>query len=126
MTTEIQNTVSVLTFMTLVATVVVYYLQLKAMQAQLTKLDATAKTQAMLSLIEHIQSPEVRSARQHIFSIRGKKPYDQWSDEDKAHASTACVAYHTLGVCVRAGIVDCGHFARGWGYSVTPIRDILR
>mgnify|MGYP000866687735 CR=1 FL=1 len=119
-----------------VATFVVYWRQLVAMQAQVTAAREASRTQNLLSLIDYIQRPEHRQARRHLFALDRSGKSDWFPDsEDQRQAELACSAWDTVGLLLRrTTIPDATQMiVDNWRHSIwrshtltTALRDRLR
>ena len=98
------------TLIAIVLTLVVYYRQLRTMQA-------ASRGQHFLALVQFLQTEEVRSARRHVLIGLKKKDFSNWNELDCHMASTVCASYGNAGVLVRVGLVDFS-MLESWGPSV--------
>jgi hypothetical protein len=99
-----------------IATVCVYYFQLKAMQA-------TIAAQNLSGLIQYLQAVDVRHARHFVLTVLRKRQYALWDDENKELAGTTCAAYGTAGVLIQLGRVESTVILDNWGPSIIEVCD---
>jgi hypothetical protein len=98
------------TLVTMVLTFIVYYFQLRALRH-------SSRGQHFLALIQHLQAPEVRTAREIVLNDLRTKPFKEWDRTDREAASTVCASYGNAGVLVRVGLVEF-ELLQSWGPSV--------
>ena len=103
----------------LFGTVIVYYRQLKTMQS-------AAKSQSLLSLVNFLQSNEVRQARGHLITELSQKLYQNWDADDKRAASLACTPYDIAAIMIQGKAVDATPITDNWGSSIRRCYDAAR
>ena len=102
----------------MIATLIVYGLQLKSMKK-------SSEMGSAMRLFEYLQDQEVRDARRHvILSLKDKDP-TKWTDVDERAASRTCSTYDIAGVIIRSNTVPKDVFLDGYGASVIKCHDIL-
>lgn len=84
----------------LVATLIVYWHQLRTMQGQLGAARDASQSQNVLTLIDYIQRADHRDARRTLFKLENKL-FDDWSIEDQKFAEMACSGWDTVGLVLR-------------------------
>jgi hypothetical protein len=102
-----------------------YYLQLRAMSAQLAAMQEAAKAQSALSLVSFLQAPEVRSARQVVRQELSTKPLENWTDEERSAASKVVANYDVAAALLKAGVAPINLIASSWGPSIRHCHDVL-
>ena len=107
------------------ATLAVYYHQLRVMDKQLQATQASARAQSALSLAEFLQLAEVRAARHCVRSVLSQKPIDQWSDEERRHASLVTANYDVAAALLKAGLVPTEVIVPNWGPSICHCYEVL-
>ncbi len=110
----------------LVGTLVIYALILIIMQKQLKETRKASNSQNLLTLINFLQSEEVRNARTHVIKCLKCKDYDDWTDEDKDFGATVASSYGSAGVILHSGVLDLSPIIKSWGYSIYKTRNILK
>lgn len=103
----------------------VYSRQLQVMSRQLVSMQETSKAQSGLSLVDFLQEPDVRKARHTVRAILSQKPMEEWSDEEKDHASTVTANYDVTGALVKSGIAPIELIAANWGPSIIHCYEVL-
>src|SRR5438552_12042568 len=116
----------------IVGTFVVYYLQLRTMQRQLTttrdQLDSVrdaSRAQNILSVINFLQSEDVRSARTIVRRDLRGKPMAEWDNLEQQAASRVCSTYDIAGILLREGLVPLAPFLDNWGPSIRDCYVVL-
>src|SRR4051812_47390048 len=105
------NTIAWVTLTIVVLTFLVYALQWHVMRRGL-------KTQNFWSLVLHLQSHEMRSARQQVLGALSTKRYEEWRPENKEVAATAIAGYQVAAVAIQQGIVDPAPVVASWRASI--------
>jgi hypothetical protein len=103
----------------LVGTLVAYMLILRATRK-------ASNSQNLLTLINFLQSEEVRNARTHVIKCLKCKDYDDWTEEDKDFGATVASSYGSAGVILHSGVLDLSPIIKSWGYSIYKTRNILK
>ncbi|MDD1621293.1 MAG: hypothetical protein LUQ11_07410 [Methylococcaceae bacterium] len=106
-------------------TLVVYYRQLKVMSRQLNAMQESSRAQSGLSLVEFLQSPEVRKARHAVREILSTKPFDDWSDEERNYAALVTANYDVAGALIRSGLAPIELITANWGPSINHCYEVL-
>ena len=106
-------------------TLFVYYRQLKEMSGQLASMQETSRAQSSLSLVQFLQEPDVRQARHTVRELLSQKPMDQWTDEEKFHASRVVANYDVAGALVKSGMASVDLIAANWGPSIIHCYQVL-
>ncbi len=65
----------------------------------------TLESQHFLTLVQYLQSSDVRDAKEHVIAELRDKNFENWCDKDKLKASRFCGAYNTLGEFLRRGLI---------------------
>lgn len=118
----LQGLVAIATF----GTLLVYYHQLRVMSGQLISMQETTKAQSGLSLVEFLQDPDVRKARYTVRAALSQKPMEEWSDDEKDHASKVTANYDVAGALVKSGIAPIDLVATNWGPSIIHCYEVLK
>lgn len=108
------------------ATLWVYNRQLKVMGLQLSAMQASSKSECALALIEFLQSPEIRAARQCVREQLSSKTLSLWSLEERQHASTVTANYDVVAALLKSGIVEPELITTNWGPSIKHCYEVLQ
>jgi hypothetical protein len=106
-------------------TFVVYYFQLRTMQAQLRAVKDAASSQNLLTVIAFIQDEQTRLARDHVINQLSKRPMDEWNPADRRAAHKVCANYDILAILLQRGIVDREPIIENWAPSILKCFDTL-
>lgn len=109
-----------------VATVYVYYRQLKVMSGQLAAMRESARGQSSLSLVVFLQAPDVREARHVVRRVLSKKPITDWTAEERASASVVVANYDVAAALIRADVASVQMITANWGPSIRHCYEVLR
>ncbi|MCL4296185.1 MAG: hypothetical protein KJ077_10675 [Anaerolineae bacterium] len=107
------------------ATLIVYFLQLRTMQDQLKASRDAAAGQNLLTLIGFLQNEEVRDARRAVIRTLGVKPFSKWTEEDERVASKVCGNYDVAGIIIREDLAPLTPIVTSWGSSIRDCYRIL-
>ena len=124
MTTDVYNALNLLLQLliwgAMIATFIVYFLQLRAMQRG-------ASGQNTLSVVTFLQAQYVRDARTTVRAQLKNKPYDDWTETDKSAASLVCSTYDTAAILIfEQRLVPADPFTSHWGASIRDCYEICR
>ncbi|UPG83917.1 DUF4760 domain-containing protein [Luteibacter aegosomatis] len=101
------------------------FAQMRAMTKQITTAQEASRTQASLSLVDFLQSRDVREARECVRSVLSKKTHDQWNDTERRHASLVCSNYDVLACLIRSNLSHMELFTVNWGSSILHCHKVL-
>ena len=99
-------------------TLVIYLKQLFVMRDQLTAMRSGAQAQNFLSLVQYLQAPDVREAREVVIRLLQNKAFKDWDEQDCRHASAVCSTYDVTGIIIRLGLVAPKPIVENWGPSI--------
>lgn len=124
MTTETYNAWSialqVLIWVAMIATFMVYFFQLKAMQK-------AAIGQNILSLVNFLQMPHVREARTTVLTQLKAKEYAAWTEDEKRQASLVCSTYDVASILIfQQRLMPSDVFISNWGPSIKRCYEICQ
>jgi hypothetical protein len=99
-------------------TVIVLWLQLRAMRSAST-------AQNILAVLNYLQDAQVREARCVVQTDLGSKPPDLWTEVEKEKASLVYSTYDVTGILIRQGLVPEDVFIDYWGESMVRCYKVL-
>ncbi|WP_456318564.1 DUF4760 domain-containing protein [Hydrogenophaga taeniospiralis] len=103
----------------------VYHRQLRVMSHQLLSMQEASRAQSGLSLVDFLQEPNVRKARHTVCAVLSQKPMEEWTSDEKDHASRVTANYDVAGALVRSGIAPVDLVAANWGPSIIHCYEVL-
>jgi hypothetical protein len=109
----------------LLFTMSLYYLQLRTMGKQLAAMQRGADAQQILSLLNFIESEEVRVAREVVYTVLHRKHLSEWTKSELEAASRVCASFATTGRVLRTGIVPIEPVLEGWEPALRRCYQIL-
>jgi hypothetical protein len=102
----------------MIATFIVYSRQLRAMRD-------SATGQNILSLVQFLQAPYVRKARETVRKRLKGKTLDQWSEDEKRDAALVCSTYDVASILIfQQSLVPPEPFVSNWGASITDCYNV--
>jgi len=118
---EIANLiVQSLIWLAMIATFIVYALQLIAMRK-------SSEGQNILSLVNYLQAQDVREARRIVRTTIKEKNLksEAWNDSEERAASLVCSTYDVAAILIRSGVVPSKPFVENWGPSIRDCYEVL-
>jgi hypothetical protein len=106
-----------ITTLAIVGTFFIYWRQLSAMRGQLEASRVASESQNILHVINFIQQPHVREARQILIGLKNK-PLASWTSEERTAADIACGSYDIVGILARRRVVPLNILVENWGDSI--------
>jgi hypothetical protein len=104
----------VITLFAGLATLTIYYRQLRVMEANI-------RAQDLAWLVQYLQSEDVRHARSVVMVELSPKPFAAWGPKEQEEAATACAAYGVAGVYMQLNRVDKNMIIQNWGPSIEAV-----
>jgi uncharacterized membrane protein len=94
--------------------------QANTLREQLAEARRSANTEAFLRAVDRLQEENVRRAREVIFrlSIDDRKPFEEWTDQEKKTAEVACQSFDVVGMMIRGGMVTPDLILRSWHTTI--------
>lgn len=110
-----------LIWLAMIATFIVYALQLKAMRQ-------SSRGQNILSLVNYLQAQDVREARRVVRKTLKEKSSksEPWNDSEERAASLVCSTYDVAAILIRSGVIPSKPFMENWGPSIRDCYEVLR
>lgn len=102
------------------------YRQLRLMQDQLLAMQETSNTQSVLALVNFLQAPEVRAARQCVRDVLSRKPLAEWSPQERQAASMVCANYDVVAGLLKARVAPPKLIVNNWGPSIRHCHAVLQ
>jgi hypothetical protein len=102
------------------------YRQIKVMVDQLVATQHSSRAQVTLGIVELLQSREARQSREHVRRQLSKMPQEEWSEEDRKHASLVCANYDVAAALLLANLAPTDLFVLNWGPSIRHCYGVLR
>jgi hypothetical protein len=109
-----------------IATLILYYRQLRVMSVQLSTMQESSRAQSGLSLVAFLQAPEVRTARHVVRDVLSKKSVAEWSVEERLSASLVVSNYDVAAALIRSGLAPVELITANWGPSITHCYQVLK
>jgi len=110
----------------LLLTLYIYYRQLRTMGAQLQAARDASSAQNILALTNFLQAPEVRAAREIVRVRLSKKPFADWTEEERREAARVCSTYDVAAIIVRMRLVPPEPFVENWGPSIRHCYEVCK
>ncbi|MEZ5465921.1 MAG: hypothetical protein R3F22_12005 [Lysobacteraceae bacterium] len=106
-------------------TVIVYFQQLRTMSSQLITMQKSSDAHSALALVHHLQSPDIRDARTAVRRELSKKPFDEWTDQERQLASSVVANYDVAAAIIRSGLAPLELISENWGPSIVHCHAVL-
>ena len=96
---------------------------------QLIREKGNENTASFFYLHKYLSQEQFSIARKKVRTELFKKPYHEWTDQDKEEANRVCASYDQAGILISAGVVN-GKTAKGflsssWGRSIVDQYECL-
>jgi uncharacterized membrane protein len=90
--------------------------QAVTLRAQLEEARRSANTESFLKAVDRLQGEDVRKSRELIFrlSIDEKKPFNQWTEDERKGAEIGCQSFDVVGMMIRGDMVPAELILRSW------------
>jgi hypothetical protein len=107
------------------ATLAVYYFQLRVMGRQLVAMQESSRAQSALTLVELLQSSEVRAARHVVRDRLSKLSTADWNEEDRRCAALVCANYDVVAALLKANLAPPELIVGNWATSINHCHAVL-
>jgi hypothetical protein len=108
----------VLTFAAVVVGVVAIWLQVRALSRQYHAQQAIVQQLTLPAVINLLESPDVRAARQTVRSKLTNKATAEWTAEEKAAATETLTAFDLAAALARRDKIDVALLLDHWGHEI--------
>ena len=111
----------VLTFAAFVVGVVAIWLQVRALNQQYRVQQSAVQQLTLPTIIQLLESPDVRAARQTVRSNLGSKPPAEWTDAEKTAAIETLAAFDLAATLARRDKIDAALLLDHWGHEIATL-----
>src|SRR3954454_11749298 len=101
------------------------YRQLRLMGLQLDQVQRSTTAGHILSLLNMMDTEDIRMARALVHTRLSKKPFPKWTEEEIQAASKVCTIYASAGTILKSGLVPYEPIIESWGFSLRLTYEIL-
>src|SRR6185295_10139475 len=115
---RIQTFVQLVGVVGLLITLVINYRQFRIMNEQLHEVRRSTVTQHILSLLSFIESDEIRSAINLVYTTLHKKHFSQWTENERQAVSKLGSSFTTAGTILQSGLMPVEPLLMGWEPSI--------
>ncbi len=89
---------------------------------QLIREKGNENTASFFYLHKYLSQEQFSLARKKVRTILFKKPYEEWTEDDKEQANRVCASYDQAGILISAGVINPkttkGFLTSSWGRSI--------
>ncbi|MBX7220047.1 MAG: hypothetical protein K1Y36_08880 [Blastocatellia bacterium] len=121
----IQLIIQIASAVALFLTLLINYRQLRTMSLQVAEMGRPTDAQQILSLLNFIESNEVREARTIVRRNLPGKPFSDWTESEFMAAVRICTTYAATGAVLKSGLVPLEPFWEGLDPSFRQCYRIL-
>jgi hypothetical protein len=111
----------VLTFAAVVVGVVAIWLQVRALNQQYRTQQAAVRQLTLPTVINLLESPAVRAARQTVETKLAAKPLADWTDADRSAADEALDAFDLAAALARRDEIDAKLLLDHWSHDLATL-----
>ena len=109
----------------LLITLLINYRQVRLMSDQMLELRRSTTVQHILSLLSFIESDELRTAMNLVYTTLHKKHFSQWTEPERQSVSKLCASFSTAGTILQSGLVPIGPLLEGWEPGIRRCYQVL-
>ena len=109
----------------LLITLLINYRQMRLMSEQMLEMRRSTAVQHILSLLSFIESDELRTAMNLVYTTLHKKHFSQWTDPERQAVSKLCASFSTAGTILKSGLVPIEPLLEGWEPSIRRCYQVL-
>jgi len=84
---------------------------------QLKEMKKGTIAQTFFSIVEVVQEPRVRQARDILMTIKNQN-YNQWTENERKSAEIACSTYDNVGILLKVEVLDFRMIIDHWHNSI--------
>ena len=122
---KIQITVQIAAAAGLLITLYFQYRQLRLMGVQLEQVRQSSMAEHILSLLNMMETEDIRMARVLVHTHLSRKPYTTWTEEETRAALKLCTVYANAGTVLKSGLFPYEPIIESWGFSLRLTYEIL-
>lgn len=109
----------------LLITLLINYRQVRLMSDQMLELRRSTTVQHILSLLSFIESDELRTTMNLVYTTLHKKHFSEWSEAERQSVSKLCASFSTAGTILQSGLVPIGPLLEGWEPGIRRCYQVL-
>ena len=109
----------------LLITLLINYRQVRIMSEQMLEMRRSTAVQHILSLLSFIESDELRTAMNLVYTTLHKKHFSQWTEPERQAVSKLCASFSTAGTILKSGLVPIGPLLEGWEPGIRRCYQVL-
>jgi len=109
----------------LLITLLINYRQVRIMSEQMLEMRRSTAVQHILSLLSFIESDELRTAMNLVYTTLHKKHFSQWTEPERQAVSKLCASFSTAGTILQSGLVPIGPLLEGWEPGIRRCYQVL-
>ena len=109
----------------LLITLLINYRQVRIMNEQMLEMRRSTAVQHILSLLSFIESDELRTAMNLVYTTLHKKHFSQWTEPERQAVSKLCASFSTAGTILKSGLVPIEPLLEGWEPSIRRCYQVL-
>ena len=109
----------------LLITLLINYRQVRLVNMQMQEVRRSATAQHILSLLNFIESDEIRAALNLVYTTLHKTHFTDWTEDDRQAASKLCSSFSTAGTILQSGLVPLEPLLVGWEPTLRRCYQVL-
>src|SRR5580693_7574567 len=98
----------------LLITLVINYRQVRLVNRQMHEMRRSTTAQHILTLLNFIESDEIRAALNLVYTTLHKTHFTDWTEDQRQAAAKLCSSFSTAGAILQSGLVPLEPLIVGW------------
>jgi hypothetical protein len=109
----------------LLTTLLINYRQVRLVNLQMQEMRRSTTAQHILSLLNFIESDEIRAALNLVYTTLHKTRFTDWTEDQLQAASKVCTSFSTAGTILQSGLVPLEPLIVGWEPTLMRCYQVL-
>jgi hypothetical protein len=109
----------------LLITLVINYRQVRLVNRQMHEMRRSTTAQHILTLLNFIESDEIRAALNLVYTTLHKTHFTDWTEDQRQAAAKLCSSFSTAGAILQSGLVPLEPLIVGWEPTLRRCYQVL-
>jgi hypothetical protein len=109
----------------LLITLLINYRQVRLVYLQMQEMRRSTTAQHILSLLNFIESDEIRAALSLVYTTLHRTPFTDWTEDQRLAASKLCSSFSSAGTVLQSGLVPLEPIIEGWEHPLRRCYQVL-
>lgn len=85
---------------------------------------SASRAQSLLAVLDYLQRPDIRDSRREVITILSTVPASEWTERQRAIASSASASYDLVGTLLKSEVVDKDPIVQNYGASIIRCHEV--